>query len=235
MFKIEKMRGLEMKLISVRQETRHCHSEPFTSFRTGSAKNETICHPERERRISRFFVASLLRMTWRRAVSGWTLMSNQGFTILEVLIAITILAFGLLAIATMQGSSIKGNSLAIGITEGITLAQDKAEELSRLAYDDALLTDTTDDGGDTTNQDANQNGIDEDNEGTVVDDILNFGLNQTGGGADNTENMGRYTIHWNIAVNQPLNNVKTIRVIVLWSDRGAAKRASVDCMKMDVI
>ena len=162
-------------------------------------------------------------------------MSNQGFTILEVLIAITILAFGLLAIATMQGSSIKGNSQAIGITEGITLAQDKAEELTRLAYDDALLAHTTDDGGDTTNQDANQNGIDEDDEGTVVDDILNFGLNQTGGAADNTENMGRYTIHWNVAVNQPLNNVKTIRVIVLWSDRGATKRASIDCMKMDVI
>jgi prepilin-type N-terminal cleavage/methylation domain-containing protein len=161
---------------------------------------------------------------------------DEGFTILEVLIAITILAFGLLAIATMQTSSIKGNAHAIGITEGITLAQDKAEELTRLAYDDALLTDTKDDGGDTTNQDANQNGIDEDNEGTVVDDILNFGLDQTGGAADQKEeNVGRYNIYWNVALNQPINNVKTIRVIVLWSDRGAAKRASVTSMKMDVI
>jgi type IV pilus assembly protein PilV len=160
---------------------------------------------------------------------------NEGFTILEVLIAITILAFGLLAIATMQTSSIKGNSLAIGITEGITLAQDKAEELTRLAYDDGLLADRTDDGGDTTNQDANQNGIDEDNEGTVIDDILNFGLDQTGGAADWTENVGRYDIYWNVALNQPINNVKTIRVIVLWSDRGAAKRASITSMKMDVI
>jgi len=164
---------------------------------------------------------------------------DEGLTILEVLIAITILAFGLLAIATMQTSSIKGNSLAIGITEGITLAQDKAEELSRLAYDDALLADRTDDGGRVTNQDANQNGIDEDNDGTVVDDILNFGLDQTGGAADwNEANVGKdnnYNIFWNVAVNQPLNNVKTIRVIVLWSDRGAVKRASVDSMKMDVI
>jgi len=159
---------------------------------------------------------------------------NEGFTILEILIAITILAFGLLAIATMQTSSIKGNSQAIGITEGITLAQDKAEELTRLAYDDALLDDDNDDGGKTTNQDADQNGRDDDDEGTVVDDILNFGLDQTDG-ADRTENVGRYTIYWNVALNQPINNVKTIHVIVEWLDRGATKRASVTTMKMDVI
>ena len=161
---------------------------------------------------------------------------NEGFTILEILIAITILAFGLLAIATMQVSSIKGNAQAIGITEGITLAQDKAEELTRLAYDDALLTDTTDDGGRVTNQDANQNGIDDDDEGNPVDGIADYGLGQTGVGvADGNESNGIYDIYWNVAVNQPINNVKTIRVIVLWPDRGAVKRASVTSMKMDVI
>jgi prepilin-type N-terminal cleavage/methylation domain-containing protein len=201
-----------MKRNSIRQETRHCH-------------------PERRRRISRFFVASLLRMTQRKAVSGWTLMSNQGLTLLEVLAAVAILSFGLLAVATMQGSSIKGNAQAIGTTEAITLAQDKLEELMRLPYNDADLADTDNDG---TSQDANDDGIDE------VGPDLNFGLNDTvdGGGtiiADNSEVNGRYTLYWNIAVDEPIANVKTIRIIVRWQDRGSQKNATVDFMKTNII
>jgi len=216
-----------MKIVSARQETRHCHSEPFTSFRTGSAKKETICHPERERRISRFFVASLLRMTWRRAVSGLTLVSNQGLTLLEVLAAVAILSFGLLAVATMQGSSIKGNSQAIGTTEAITLAQGKVEELMRLPYNHADLTDTDNDG---TSQDANDDGIDE------VGPDLKFGLDDTLGDADhNPPDVGRYKIYYNIAVDEPIANVKTIRIIIVWTDRGAQKNVPVDFMKADII
>ena len=227
MFKVDKKRGLGMKRKSTRQKTTHCHSEPFTSFRTGSAKNETICHPERERRISRFFVASLLRMTWRRAVSGWTLMNSQGLTLLEVLAAVAILSFGLLAVATMQGSSIKGNSQAIGTTEAITLAQGKVEELMRLSYNHADLTDTDNDG---TSQDANDDGIDE------VGPDLKFGLDDTLGDADhNPPDVGRYKIYYNIAVDEPIANVKTIRIIVEWFDKGAKKSASADLMKTDII
>jgi prepilin-type N-terminal cleavage/methylation domain-containing protein len=199
--------------------------------RNSILQETTHCHPERRRKISRFFVASLLRMTQRKAVSGWTLMSNQGLTLLEVLAAVAILSFGLLAVATMQGSSIKGNSQAIGTTEAITLAQDKLEELMRLPYNDADLADTDNDG---TSQDANDDGIDE------VGPDLNFGLNDTvdGGGtiiADNSEVNGRYTLYWNIAVDEPIVNVKNIRIIVVWTDRGAQKNATVDFMKTNII
>jgi prepilin-type N-terminal cleavage/methylation domain-containing protein len=159
---------------------------------------------------------------------------NEGLSLLEVLAAIAILSFGLLAVATMQGSSIKGNSQAIGTTEAITLAQDKVEELMRLSYNDADLTDTDNDG---TSQDANDDGVDE------VGPDLNFGLNDTedGGGtviADRSElkvNGSRYDLYWNIAVDEPIANVKTIRIIVEWSDRGAQKSAVVDFMKADII
>jgi len=161
---------------------------------------------------------------------------NQGLTLLEVLAAIAILSFGLLAVATMQGSSIKGNSQAIGTTEAITLAQDKVEELMRLPYNDpANANDPLDDNGNGTNQDADDDGDD--------DDGGNFGLDDTVDGAliviaDESElqvNGSRYDLYWNIAVDEPIANVKTIRIIVLWEDRGAQKSAVVDFMKADII
>ena len=153
---------------------------------------------------------------------------EAGFTLMEILIAIAILAFGLLAVATMQAWSIKGNSQAIGITEGITLAQDKIEEFISLDYNHTDLSDTDNDG--TTQDTAPDDGVD--------DDGGNFGLdNTTGAGtaaADHTDSYGRYDIYWNVAVDEPINNIKTIRVIVEWTDRLATKRATVDFMKADI-
>jgi len=62
-----------------------------------------------------------------------------GFTLIEVMVAISILTIGLLAIASMQTSAIQGNSFATKVTEGTTLAQDRMEELLSLSYNDALL------------------------------------------------------------------------------------------------
>jgi type IV pilus assembly protein PilV len=160
---------------------------------------------------------------------------EAGFTILEILIAISILAFGLLAVATMQTASIKGNSQAISITEGITLAQDKIEELIGLDYNHPDLSDTD---GDGTNQDL----LPSTNVGGdgVDDDGGNFGLDDTVDGvgnviADNWTTSGRYTVYWNVALNEPINNVKSIRVIVQWPERLVTKRASIDFMKADII
>ena len=66
--------------------------------------------------------------------------SEKGFTLVEVLIAMSILAVGLLAVATMQISAIKVNGIARDITERSTLAQDKLEELVSKAYTDSDLS-----------------------------------------------------------------------------------------------
>ncbi len=68
------------------------------------------------------------------------LTKDKGFSLIEVLIAITIFAVGLLAVASMQLTSVKGNFSARNVTEAITLGQAKAEELYTLAYDHDDLT-----------------------------------------------------------------------------------------------
>lgn len=57
------------------------------------------------------------------------LHGEGGFTLIEVLIAMTILTIGLLAVATMQVSAIHGNKTGNEISRATFLAQDKLEEL----------------------------------------------------------------------------------------------------------
>lgn len=68
--------------------------------------------------------------------------SEHGFTLLEVLIAISIFAIGILGVASMQISSIRTNSSANKTTESSTYAQDKLEAFASLAYTDASIQDT---------------------------------------------------------------------------------------------
>jgi prepilin-type N-terminal cleavage/methylation domain-containing protein len=74
---------------------------------------------------------------------------QSGFTILEVMVAISILAIGLLAVFSGQNMAIQGDNRANRLTEAMTLAQDKVEELLALPYDDVDATGSpfTDPGG----------------------------------------------------------------------------------------
>jgi type IV pilus assembly protein PilV len=68
-----------------------------------------------------------------------TLKKQDGFTLLEVLIAVTIFAVGLLAIAAMQTSAIRMNSTGNRLTELSTLGIDRLEDLMSLPYSSAWL------------------------------------------------------------------------------------------------
>jgi type IV pilus assembly protein PilV len=64
---------------------------------------------------------------------------DAGFTLLEVIIAISIFSIGLLAIAAMQTSAIRVNSTAAQLTELNTWGMDKLEQLMALPYTDPSL------------------------------------------------------------------------------------------------
>lgn len=65
--------------------------------------------------------------------------TEQGFTLIEVMISMVVLAIGLLAVAGMQVISIKSNTENRDITEASTLAMDKLEFLKVLPVDDIRL------------------------------------------------------------------------------------------------
>ncbi len=63
----------------------------------------------------------------------------DGFTLLEVMVALAVFSVGLLAIFSMHVSALRTNTVARGVTENITAAAAKAEQLMALAYDDPGL------------------------------------------------------------------------------------------------
>lgn len=136
---------------------------------------------------------------------------QKGFTLVEVFAAIAVFAFGILALYRLQASAVNGNSYANDFTQATVLCENKMEQLMALNSADPALADVD---GDGTGQDLNSDGID--------DDGGNFGLDDTVGGgtaaADGVATSGKFNIYWNIAVDQPIANTRTIRVIVTWLD-----------------
>jgi prepilin-type N-terminal cleavage/methylation domain-containing protein len=65
---------------------------------------------------------------------------DKGFTLLEVLFAVMLLAFGLLAVSSMQGVAINGNLIALDRTDAVACAQEALERLLALPITDADLS-----------------------------------------------------------------------------------------------
>lgn len=116
---------------------------------------------------------------------------DTGFTIVEVLIAISILTVGMLATASMQISAIRGNDLSGSTTEAVNLAQQQLETIINMNYNNPAIADSQ------TGNNADLSSI------TIV---------------DSQQASGKYTIITNVADNAPITNTKTIVVIVTWEN-----------------
>jgi len=141
---------------------------------------------------------------------------QKGFTLIEVMIAILLLTIGILATGTMQLSALEGNSHANRITLASTRAGERIETLLAKAYplDITHL--------DPDLRDINRIGL------AGIDDT-DIGGNLADGGPVID---GDLTIFWNVVDNYPINDCKTIRVIVRRSDKGLMKTVAVDYIKM---
>ena len=63
---------------------------------------------------------------------------SNGFTLIEILIALFILGFALLALAGLMVTTTKNNSFGGSMTEAATFAQSKLEELQTMPTDDIV-------------------------------------------------------------------------------------------------
>jgi type IV pilus assembly protein PilV len=66
-------------------------------------------------------------------------MDKKGFTLIEILVALVLLAIGLLAIAGMQLTSVKGNFFSNNLTQASIMGQDRLEALRQLDINHADL------------------------------------------------------------------------------------------------
>jgi type IV pilus assembly protein PilV len=66
-------------------------------------------------------------------------MNKKGFSLIEVLVGLVLLAIGLLAIAGMQITSVRGNFFSHHLTQASYAAQDRLEFLDNLPINDARL------------------------------------------------------------------------------------------------
>ena len=143
---------------------------------------------------------------------------QDGFTLIETLVAMVILVIGIFGLYSMQTTAIRYNATASAITTSATWAADRIEQLLAVPYGDPQLVD-----GFPPNA---PNGA--------------VGLNDTIGVADGqaVSPDGRYTIFWNVAPYMTPNpavpsysTMMAIRIIVQHTDLNVNKQVVMNYYK----
>ena len=137
--------------------------------------------------------------------------NNKGFTVVELMVAVVITVIAFAGLATMEIACINGNSIASNVTTGITLAQDKMEDLMSLDINDPDLDD---------NNISNNGNLRE-----GVEDSTETGESSNSDDGHREKNIdakgnpgGMYTRFWNVAEDTPIDGQKTLVVIVTWRE-----------------
>jgi type IV pilus assembly protein PilV len=69
-------------------------------------------------------------------------LRHRGITLVEMMVALVVLAFGLLGVAALQVRAITESSSGQHLSTASAIARNRIEELSRLAWDAAALNDS---------------------------------------------------------------------------------------------
>jgi type IV pilus modification protein PilV len=139
---------------------------------------------------------------------------DEGWTLIEVLIAIVILTVGLLGVGSMQISAIRGNFMSGNTSIALTLASEKMEDLFNRDFNDPVVAD-----GNASNNGSLSSMTNVDHQENVDPD----GTVSAG---------GFYRRIWNVAdMASPWPAMKEITVIVSWESN--RHRVMVSSMKRE--
>lgn len=142
---------------------------------------------------------------------------HDGFTLIEVLAAVVVFAFGVLALYRLQGAGVQSNVFSNDLTLATTLAQDKMEWLLTLPY--SSVTDTKGDGL-----------------AGIAKDVTDKTSLTPVSDADGNATVGRYYIYWNVVPDRPIEGTERIRVIVRWQRADKSWHSvALECVKPDII
>jgi len=148
-----------------------------------------------------------------------TAENQKGFTLIEVLVAMVIFSFGILAVVNMQYVSTSTNLKSRQMTEGVVAAQSKIEEMRGWSYNDAKLTDSNGDGTLVTAQNSGAPGV------TIETEL------QTTDSWDFADPV--FKVGWNVLDDTPYADTKTVRVIVKWTEKSVKQTFFMDMIKTD--
>jgi type IV pilus assembly protein PilV len=136
-----------------------------------------------------------LKLTFRL---DW-LSVNNGFTLIEVLIAMTIFSIGILGLMTLQVISIRGTTLSDTATVAGTIAQMHMEKIINADFFASGLKDINASNNHELDSTINRDYQNSDVDGEPVD-------------------LGGYNLVLNVADDTPIPNTKTIVVLVTWNN-----------------
>lgn len=153
----------------------------------------------------------------------------QGFTLVEVMVAIIIFAIGFTGLLTMSTGTAGSNATAVAISGATEMAAQQLEHLTTLAYDDTQLQDTV---VDTALNNLTRNPLPSAAQVAagardVPDPVARPAEYGPFRSADNL-----YTIYWNVADNTPVTDTKTIVVIVTSTGLGPQKTVALQHILM---
>lgn len=155
---------------------------------------------------------------------GKKVESRDGFTLIEVLIAMLILSIGVLGVASMQTSATKGVNTSGRLSLNANCAMDRMERLLQLPYDHADLAGSVyneevavDSQGLAHTQAMNGDGLDNDLDGEIDED----------------GESGDLSIQWAVIDGYPIDATKTIRVSVTRGTGQTAKTVTFVSHKID--